>query len=63
MNEHSVRKPILPCGSCDIKACSILTSESEDLRLFTLKPCDKYREFRKAIGKWWDEHPEELKHD
>lgn len=56
-------KPVLPCGSCDMKACSILTSEGEELRLYTLKPCDKYCEFRKQISLWWDEHPEELDHD
>ena len=65
MKEPSLRKPILPCGSCDMTGCSILTNEGEDgeLRLFRLKSCDKYRDFRKAIGKWWDEHPEELNHD
>ncbi len=59
-HEENEEKPVLPCGSCDMKACSIITDENEKRKLGILQPCEKYRKFRKAIGEWWDKHPEEL---
>lgn len=44
-------KPKIPCS----KSCKDCVKEDG-----SIKACEKYLEFRKAISKYWDEHPEEF---
>lgn len=49
--ERKIEKPKLPCGECK-EVCT-----GPDGKIGS---CEQYIEFRKKLGKWYEDHPEEL---
>lgn len=45
-----IKKPILPCDNCKSKDCKEIIGEGN----FKLRPCERYRVWRKQISDWMD---------
>jgi len=52
VSENERLKPKLPCGNCSERICEVKIGDGN----YALKPCEKYKKFRKEIGEYWDKY-------